>query len=186
MFEGSGVIGTYVLELPQTLRSFDYGSISDVVLHFRYTARDGGGAFRKLASDTVRERLNVLALKTGRTGLFQAFDLRRDRPDVWHQLTTTGSSSLKLTADDLPYFTRSRALAINASRFIARVKGAPANYGITVGGAQVTLNPPAEAELAGLLASSVPAVALDTPLTIAAPLPNKLEEMILIANYTLG
>lgn len=184
-FEGSGVIGTYALELPPTLRPFDYGTISDVVLHFRYTARDGGGALRTLASNTLRERLNMLALKAGRTGLFQAFDLRRDRPDLWNRLTTGGSATLEISADDLPYFTSGHAAAINATRIIARVDGAPPNYGITVGGNALTLNPAAEPELSGLLAASVNGVALATPLVLSAPLPSKLRELIVIVNYSL-
>ena len=183
--EGSGVIGTYALELPQTLRPFDYGTISDVVLHFRYTARDGGSALRTLASNTVRERLNVLALAAGRTGLYQAFDLRRDRPDVWNRLITAGSTTLEIGANDLPYFTSGHAAAITATRFIARVDGAPASYGITVGGGAVTLNAAPEAELAGLLASNVPGITLANPVVIAAPLPSKLRELIVIVNYTL-
>lgn len=184
-FEGSGVIGTYVLELPQTLRPFDYGTISDVVLHLRYTARDGGGALRTLAANTLRDRLNVLALKTGRTGLFQAFDLRRDRPDVWNRLTTAGSATLQISAEDLPYFTGGHAAAISATRIFARVDGAPSNYGITVAGNVVTLNPAPEPELSSLLASSVLGVALSTPLTVSAPVPSKLRELIVIVNYSL-
>lgn len=184
-FEGSGVIGTYVLELPQTLRPFDYGTISDVVLHFRYTARDGGGALRTLSANTLRERLNVLALKTGRTGLFQAFDLRRDRPDVWNRLTTAGSATLEIAADDLPYFTSGHATAISATRIIARIDGGPPNYGITVGGNAVTLNPAPEPELLGLHASAVNGVTIATPLALSAPLPSKLRELILIVNYSL-
>lgn len=184
-FEGSGVIGTYSLELPQTLRSFEYGTISDVVLHLRYTARDGGGGFRTLAANTLRERLNVLALKTGRTGLFQAFDLRRDKPDVWNRLITAGSASLEITTQDLPYFTSGHAAAISATRIIVRVDGAPASYGISVGGNAITLNPAPEPELSGLLASAVNGVALATPLVVSAPLPSKLHELIVIVNYSL-
>jgi hypothetical protein len=138
-----------------------------------------------MVADGIRERLNVIALKAGRVGLFQAFDLRRDRPDVWQKLITTGAASLTLTADDLPYYTSSRAIAIIASRILARVKGVPASYGITVAGAPIVLNAPAEPELASLLSSTVLGIALDTALTIAAPLPSKIEEMILIVNYTM-
>jgi peptidoglycan hydrolase-like protein with peptidoglycan-binding domain len=184
-FEGSGVIGTYALELPQTLRPFDYGTISDVVFHLRITARDGGGALRTLAANTLRERLNVLALNAGRTGLFQAFDLRRDKPDVWNRLTTAGSATLEISAEDLPYFTSSHAAGISATRIIARIDGAPANYGITVGGNAVTLNPAAEPELSGLLASAVNGVAMATPLVVSAPLPSKLRELMVIVNYSL-
>jgi peptidoglycan hydrolase-like protein with peptidoglycan-binding domain len=185
-FEGSGVCGTFVLELPQTLRPFDYGTIPDVVLHLQYTSRNGGGGFRTMVQNGVRERLNVMALKTGRTGLFQAFDLRRDRPDAWHQLVTTGNTTLTLTADDLPYYTSSRAVSINASRVLARVSGSPSSFGITVGGAPVTLNAPAEADLAGLLSSSVLGVALNAPATITASSPNLLEEMVVIVNYAMA
>jgi hypothetical protein len=183
-FEGSGVIGTYVLELPQTLRSFDYGSVSDVLLHWRYTAFDAGAAFRALAANTVRERLNILALKAGRTGLFQAFDIRRDRPDVWHRLTVAGSATLEFTADDLPYFTSGHAAAISATRLIARVEGAPGTHMLTIAGNAVTLNAAAEPEFSGLLAASVNGVALSSPLTIASAGP-KLSELIVIVNYAL-
>jgi hypothetical protein len=184
-FEGSGAIGTYTLELPQTLRPFDYGTISDVVLHLKYTARDGGGSLRTLAANTLRERLNVLALKTGRAGLFQAFDLRRDKPDVWGRLTTAGSATLEISAADLPYFTSSHAAVISATRVIARVDGAPPSYGINVGGSVVTLNPAPEPELSGLYAASVNGVALETPLVLSLALPSKLREMIVIVNYSL-
>src|SRR5450830_458972 len=184
-FEGSGVIGTYVLELPPTLRPFDYGTISDVVLGFQYTARDGGGSLRTLAANTLRARLNTLALKTGRTGLFQAFDLRRDRPDVWHRLTTVGSADLTLSAQDLPYFTAGHALALSAVRLIAKVDGAPPNHVITVAGTPVTLNPAAEPELAGLLASTAAGFALDAPVTLATALAPALRELLVIVNYTV-
>ena len=184
-FEGSGVVGTYVLELPPTLRTFDYGSISDVVLHLRYTARDGGSAFRTLAANTVRERLNVLALKTGRTGLFQAFDLRRDKPDLWNRLAAAGSGSLEITAEDLPYYTSGHATAISAIRMIARVEGAPTNYTIKVDGNDVLLTAVPEPELSGLLASSVNGIGVGTPAALAVTLPSKLRELIVIVNYTL-
>ena len=47
-FEHSGVISEWQLELPANPskgdpRQFDYKTISDVILHLRYTAREGGG-----------------------------------------------------------------------------------------------------------------------------------------------
>ncbi len=180
-FEGSGVIGTYVLELPQKMQSFDYGTISDVVLHFRYTARDGGSALRSLVADSLREQLNVLALNAGRIGLFQAFDLRRDKPNLWNQLTTAGSTSLEITAEDLPYFTSGHAVEISGMRLIARVDGAPSDYNITVDGNFVT--PTQEIELPSLLFYTVNEVA--TPLVLSAPLPSELRDLILIVNYSL-
>jgi len=37
-FEGAGAESTWKLELPAEFRQFDYSSISDVILHLRYTA----------------------------------------------------------------------------------------------------------------------------------------------------
>jgi hypothetical protein len=41
-FEGAGAESTWKLELPAEFRQFDYNTISDVILHVRYTARQGG------------------------------------------------------------------------------------------------------------------------------------------------
>ena len=41
-FEGAGAISTWTLTLPNELRAFDYSTISDVILHVRYTAREAG------------------------------------------------------------------------------------------------------------------------------------------------
>jgi hypothetical protein len=40
-FEGAGAESTWKLELPSDYRAFDYDTISDVILHIRYTARPG-------------------------------------------------------------------------------------------------------------------------------------------------
>jgi hypothetical protein len=43
-FEGAGAISTWTLSLPGPLCTLDYMTISDVILHLRYTARSGGSA----------------------------------------------------------------------------------------------------------------------------------------------
>ena len=50
-FELSGAISEWQLELPANPskddpRQFDYDTIADVILHLRYTAREGGGLLR--------------------------------------------------------------------------------------------------------------------------------------------
>ena len=46
-FEGAGADSTWKLELPADFRQFDYNTISDVILHIRYTARQGGSQLRR-------------------------------------------------------------------------------------------------------------------------------------------
>jgi hypothetical protein len=61
-FEGAGVISRWKLELPHgaegtpAIRQFDYQTISDVLLHFQYTAREGSGSRDLMAA------LNAFAL----------------------------------------------------------------------------------------------------------------------------
>src|SRR5581483_6343918 len=45
-FEGSGAISEWRLDLPSDVRQFDYDTMTDVILHLRYTARDGGALLR--------------------------------------------------------------------------------------------------------------------------------------------
>ncbi|MCZ8260624.1 MAG: neuraminidase-like domain-containing protein [Beijerinckiaceae bacterium] len=184
-FEGSGAIGTFVLELPADLRVFDYNTITDVVLHLRYTARDGGGGFRTLVANGLRANLEAMVQSASRVGLFQAFDLKRDRPALWSQLVATGATQVTITRDDLPYFTRQAANAITAIRVIAKVKGAPASYDIGVNGAALTLSAPGEAGLAGLLSGAPAPFAFDAPVPLSIPLPSLIEEYMIVIAYNL-
>jgi Tc toxin complex TcA C-terminal TcB-binding domain len=56
-FEGAGVISKWRIELPDTFHEFDYDSITDVVMHLRYTALDGGDKLRAVAADWVKEHV---------------------------------------------------------------------------------------------------------------------------------
>ncbi|WYZ36402.1 hypothetical protein EsH8_XIV_000002 [Colletotrichum jinshuiense] len=53
-FEGAGAVSSWRLELPPSaVRTFDYSTISDVILHLRYTAVDGGPLLKRAASGAV-------------------------------------------------------------------------------------------------------------------------------------
>lgn len=89
-FEHRGAISQWNLELaghsanaprPQ----FDWDTISDVVLHMRYTARHDEG-MRSPASDSVKEALE--AVRRGETpGTLQlGLSFRHDAPDAWNAL----------------------------------------------------------------------------------------------------
>jgi len=78
-FEGAGAISTWTLSLPNQLRSFDYSTISDVILHMRYTAREAGDP---LGSQATTE---LLAMFDTASQSSQAllFCLRYDFPTEW-------------------------------------------------------------------------------------------------------
>lgn len=42
-FEGAGAISQWHLQLPSGVTPFDFSTISDVIMHLKYTSREGGG-----------------------------------------------------------------------------------------------------------------------------------------------
>ncbi|KAK4455336.1 hypothetical protein QBC34DRAFT_460231 [Podospora aff. communis PSN243] len=106
-FEGAGAISTWRLRLPDTVAQFDYRSISDVVLHMRYTARDGGDALRQAASAAAKSSIGSAA--AANTLLL---DMRQDAPDSWFSLgvpTTTGSQrivTMRSVAERMPFYAK--------------------------------------------------------------------------------
>jgi hypothetical protein len=110
-FEGAGAVGTWRLELPKDFRLFDHATISDVILHVRYTARQGGELLGNQALTEIRE---VLA-KANESGLALLFSLRHDFPTEWSAFANgTGNFAVQLRKDYFPYMVNSETLAIDA------------------------------------------------------------------------
>lgn len=102
-FEGAGVISSWRLELPSTYPAFDFSTIPDVILHFRYTAREGGDTFAKTATEYVQ---GVLGSVSG-ANLAQLFLLKSDFPTEWAAFAANNADlTIPLTSDDFPYFTQ--------------------------------------------------------------------------------
>ncbi|MFN0155397.1 MAG: toxin [Gaiella sp.] len=118
-FEGHGAVSVWRLSLPMPYRSFDYGSISDVVLHVRYTARDAGGPLREGAVASV-----AAALAADEDGaqpvLTRLFTLRHDFPAEWHAFAV-GSEDFEATVGwrHFPYVAQSREIAIAEVELLA-------------------------------------------------------------------
>ena len=140
-FERTGAIAVYSLELPTAIKRFDYDTITDVIFHIHYTARDGGDNFRKMYVEPNQQaRLNQLAADlTEPAGLYQAFDLRRQFSSQFIQLVKLGSTSLVLGDWNFPYFTRGQSMTAQIFMVLARVNGNPAQFAINVGGQALTL-----------------------------------------------
>ncbi len=112
-FEGAGAISEWRLELDPDCNRFDFKTITDVVLHLKYTARDGGDALKVKAKEAV----GALVKSKDKTPLVHVFSARREFADEWHRflhpLANQAGQSLSLDlADVLPYQPAGRGIKI--------------------------------------------------------------------------
>jgi hypothetical protein len=106
-FEGGGAISSWRLDLPPQYRAFDYATISDVVLHVRYTARQG------VDPTKVKAALDDLFQGANEANLALLFSLRNEFPTEWSAFVNgTGDFSAKIRRDYFPYFTQNSQITI--------------------------------------------------------------------------
>jgi hypothetical protein len=84
-FEGSGAISEWRLELPADVPQFDRSTISDAILHLRYTAREGGVPLRNAAVANLSDRVAAAAA----TGSDRLLSIRHEFPTEWARFTST-------------------------------------------------------------------------------------------------
>jgi len=120
-FELAGAISTWSLSLPgqgpDGLRVFDYDTISDVVLHLRFSARHDAG----LAAE-ARQRLERLRAGTnGTVGRVRLFSLRHEFPSEWAAFKSAdgGEAPLTLTLrpEHFPYWAGGQVEVENVDLF---------------------------------------------------------------------
>src|SRR6185503_12227931 len=78
------VVSEWQLELPANPgkgdpRQFDYDTISDVILHFRYTAREAGGPLRNGAMTNLTTAIE----EAHGVGSLRLFSVRHEFPVEW-------------------------------------------------------------------------------------------------------
>ena len=77
-FEFAGAVSRWRIELPPENNQFDFDTLTDVVVHLNYTAREGGEQLRRAASAAACCHLPGDGLRF--------FDVRHDFPDAWPAL----------------------------------------------------------------------------------------------------
>jgi hypothetical protein len=118
-FESAGAISKWRLEISGMPRQFGFDTLSDVILHMRYTARDGGDDLRDAAL------AQFSAQNPNRQSSFPQFLLssRCDFANDW-AAAQTGSTRLKvnLSLDLLPYWMQALGLVIRGISTIPWVR----------------------------------------------------------------
>ena len=143
-FEGAGAISKWRIELSKEFRQFDYGTISDVVMHMRYTAVDGGNNLQGSAAGYVTKFIKNLIEWSNDEGLFAMIDLKRDFSGEWYKALDPANTERKMNlatlSDHLPGFvkysriggavTGSNVTVVNINLFSSKVISKPTIIGI--------------------------------------------------------
>lgn len=93
-FEGAGAISEWRLSLPTELPQFDHSTISDVILHVRYTAREGGMPLRNAAVATLTEQIKAATA----VGSVRLLSLRHEFPTEWARFAAVKLDTTKVVA----------------------------------------------------------------------------------------
>ncbi len=145
-FEGAGAVSNWKIELPTTYKQFDYNTIADVILHVRYTARQGGSSFKQAVESEITNSLNEMLLDQSKKGLFRMFSLKQEFSDQLHQFLNptqgqSGKVSLNLAQSRFPYLFHDMDIEITTIYVYAKLKeGTGSSAAISV-----KLTPPGEA-----------------------------------------
>lgn len=144
-FENSGVISEWQLQLPADPRAndpaqFDYNSITDVILHFRYTAREGGDLLRKGALSRVKE----IAKEAQAPGSVRLFSVRHEFPSEWADFVAQKPAaneraelSLTLRKEHYPFWSRGRLNSVADVKLHARSAASPVPGSVDVANTKV-------------------------------------------------
>jgi hypothetical protein len=134
-FEGSGAVSEWQLELPADIRQFDYDTISDVIIHLRYTAREGGAVLRSAAVGNLGARIE----EAQAAGSVRFISVRHEFPTEWAKFKSAPSSgtpplrpllSIDLREEHYPFWSKGSLEAIKRVDVYART--AKASVEITV------------------------------------------------------
>lgn len=138
-FEGAGAISKWRLKLP-AIRQFDYQTISDAIIHLKYTANEGGERLKAAASKSLSKQLENITQALNETGLHVAFSMRHDLSNEWHLLKKNGSIDLKFDKTRLPYMMQLiDKPVIEEVMLLAQIEEDPSSYSISIDQAAVDL-----------------------------------------------
>jgi hypothetical protein len=172
-FEGSGAIGTWSVNLPTVFPPFDYMTISDLILHVRYTAREGGGLLGNQATTELKSFLanqSVLPL---------LLSLRYDLPGEWAVFLSGGGNFVfTLRRDHFPYMAQNSKLTVDQIVLYAQSGQAVAQRTITDPQNWQTLN----SDLNGANAWSSLSFSADGTVLTSTP----ESQVFLVIQYHLG
>ena len=183
-FEGAGVISRWRIEMDKDLAAFDFNTISDAVLHLKYTAREGSELLKTKAKATLQDAIADVE-KYPQSRLFS---LRHEFPNEWNLLKQNGKVSFAIGKNRLPFFAQNRDLTWEGATWIARN---PVEFKMTLNGQDVSLT--RRTDLNNLLIGTSDPIALanddkdkNNIIALSATNTDSLEDLMVLIQYTVG
>ena len=125
-FENSGAVSEWQLQLPANPSigeppQFDYATISDVILHVRYTAREAGGLLRRGATKNLEDKI----AEAQSSGSVRLFSMRHEFPTEWAKFKNVGDGlpaelAIDLRTEHYPFWAASFVESIKRIGIFAR------------------------------------------------------------------
>jgi Tc toxin complex TcA C-terminal TcB-binding domain len=135
-FEGAGVISEWQLALPADPSKkepcqFDYNTISDAILHVRYTAREAGGTLKTGAISNLTDRIKNAQM----AGSIRLFSIRHEFPTEWAKFQNAkiegdapAELTLPLRPEHYPFWSQGNLTIKRADLFIKTKETLNVNY----------------------------------------------------------
>jgi len=121
-FEGTGAISDWTLKLPGAVRQFDYDTISDVILHIKYTAEEGG----TLADDAKGYVDGLFDDMDDALELERYFSLKHEFSNEWHAYANgpdfNSAMTIPIKKSLFPFFAQNKTVNITKWKFFLQTK----------------------------------------------------------------
>ena len=122
-FEFAGAVSRWRIELPHENNQWPPDSLSDLILHVSYTAREGGDVLRRVASKEAQRHLPGAGVRL--------FDVRHEFADAWEAFHGSEKGKrpyaelpVRLTRRMFPFLSGRRAVQVHRLELLFEAKGA--------------------------------------------------------------
>jgi Tc toxin complex TcA C-terminal TcB-binding domain len=122
-FEYSGAVSRWRIELPLENNHFDMETLSDLILHLNFMAREGGENLRKVANECAQQNLPGAGVRF--------FDVKREFSEAWHSFVSAIASyqtarqlGIRLSRNMFPYLTGNKKIGVQRLEILFEAPGA--------------------------------------------------------------
>jgi hypothetical protein len=134
-FEGAGTVSTWRLDMPQECNTFDFETITDVIIRLNYTAREGGDILRRKAFAAAelparpRQMPGQSLALPAQEHLLRMFSAKHEFANDWYRFTHSTAAApalpIDLSQERFPFQFRRRNLTATGASLFMKLKSQP-------------------------------------------------------------